>query len=91
MTGSIGGGQKERLSYTRYQTLLLNDIFASIHFPNTKQKQLIAKRVGISKDQVKVSTASLKVLVLVFIEAVVLCSRVKTLSYVLLRVFAKPA
>ena len=46
--------QKERFNYTRYQTELLNSIFEKIHYPNLRQKQLIAKRVGINKDQVKV-------------------------------------
>ena len=46
---------RERLSYTRYQLELLNGIYLSVRYPNSVQKQLIAKRVGISREQVKVS------------------------------------
>ena len=46
---------RERLSYTRYQLELLNGIYISVRYPNSVQKQLIAKRVGISREQVKVS------------------------------------
>ena len=47
--------QRERFSYTRYQLELMNGIFIHIRYPNSMQKQLIAKRVGITRDQVKVS------------------------------------
>ena len=47
---------RERFSYTRYQLELLNVIYEKIRYPNTMQKQLIAKRVGITRDQVKVRT-----------------------------------
>lgn len=43
-----------RLSYTRYQLELLNGIYQEVRYPNTVQKQLIAKRVGITREQVKV-------------------------------------
>ncbi|KAL8612868.1 hypothetical protein ACOMHN_038123 [Nucella lapillus] len=45
---------RERLSYTRYQLELLNGIFRAVRYPNSVQKQLIAKRVGISREQVKI-------------------------------------
>ncbi|WAR19964.1 OTX5-like protein, partial [Mya arenaria] len=45
---------RERLSYTRYQLELLNGIFLEVRYPNSTQKQLIAKRVGITRDQVKI-------------------------------------
>ena len=48
--------QRERFSYTRYQLELLTAIFVHVRYPNSIQKQLIAKRVGITRDQVKVRT-----------------------------------
>ncbi|XP_059163690.1 uncharacterized protein LOC131946780 [Physella acuta] len=45
---------KERLSYTRYQLALLNGIYQEVRYPNGTQKQLIAKRVGITREQVKI-------------------------------------
>ena len=45
---------RERLSYTRYQLELLNGIYDEVRYPNSTQKQLIAKRVGITREQVKV-------------------------------------
>ncbi|XP_071081467.1 homeobox protein NOBOX-like [Haliotis cracherodii] len=45
---------RERLSYTRYQLELLNAIYSRVKYPNSTQKQLIAKRVGITRDQVKI-------------------------------------
>ncbi|KAL3873556.1 hypothetical protein ACJMK2_036655 [Sinanodonta woodiana] len=45
---------RERLSYTRYQLQLLNGIYNQVRYPNSIQKQLIAKRVGITREQVKV-------------------------------------
>ena len=58
---------KERFSYTRYQLELLNGIFDDVKYPNSVQKQLIAKRVGITRDQVKVGPRSLQ------------CEKLKTL------------
>ena len=55
---------RERLSYTRYQLELLNGIFDAVRYPNSVQKQLIAKRVGISREQVKVGKRLLYVLLL---------------------------
>lgn len=45
---------RERFSFTRYQLELLNGIYTKIRYPNSMQKQLISKRVGITRDQVKV-------------------------------------
>ncbi|KAI8788692.1 homeotic protein proboscipedia [Biomphalaria glabrata] len=45
---------RERLSYTRYQLALLNGIYQEVRYPNGTQKQLIAKRVGITREQVKI-------------------------------------
>ncbi|XP_062568388.1 uncharacterized protein LOC134230576 [Saccostrea cucullata] len=45
---------RERLSYTRYQLELLNCIYNHVRYPNSTQKQLIAKRVGITREQVKI-------------------------------------
>ncbi|GFO21551.1 homeobox protein ceh-37 [Plakobranchus ocellatus] len=45
---------RERLSYTRYQLELLNGIYLEVRYPNSTQKQLIAKRVGITREQVKI-------------------------------------
>ncbi|GAB1608412.1 homeobox protein Mix.2-like [Argonauta hians] len=45
---------RERLSYTRHQLQLLNAIFERVPYPNTTQKQIIAFRIGINREQVKV-------------------------------------
>ncbi|XP_041351088.1 uncharacterized protein LOC121370055 [Gigantopelta aegis] len=45
---------RERLSYTRFQLELLNGIYGRVRYPNSTQKQLIAKRVGITREQVKI-------------------------------------
>ncbi|CAI9724814.1 homeobox Mix.2-like [Octopus vulgaris] len=45
---------RERLSYTRHQLQLLNGIFERLRYPNSIQKQIIARRVGINREQVKV-------------------------------------
>ncbi|ESO82944.1 hypothetical protein LOTGIDRAFT_169764 [Lottia gigantea] len=45
---------RERLSYTRYQLELLSGIYEKVRYPNSTQKQLIAKRVGITREQVKI-------------------------------------
>ena len=53
--------QRERFSYTRYQLELLNTIYMEVRYPNSMQKQLIAKRVGITRDQVKVCYHNIKI------------------------------
>lgn len=45
---------RARFSYTRYQLDLLNGIFDHIRYPNSIQKEIIARRVGITSVQVKV-------------------------------------
>ncbi|KAK6182869.1 hypothetical protein SNE40_010456 [Patella caerulea] len=45
---------RERLSYTRYQLELLSGIYEKVRYPNSTQKLLIAKRVGITREQVKI-------------------------------------
>ncbi|XP_033736164.1 homeobox-leucine zipper protein ROC4-like [Pecten maximus] len=45
---------RERLSYTRYQLEMLNGIYIRVRYPNSTQKLLIAKRVGITREQVKI-------------------------------------
>ncbi|OWF47443.1 homeobox protein OTX1-like [Mizuhopecten yessoensis] len=45
---------RERLSYTRYQLEMLNSIYIRVRYPNSTQKLLIAKRVGITREQVKI-------------------------------------
>jgi hypothetical protein len=59
---------RERLSYTRYQLELLNGIYAKVRYPNSSQKQLIAKRVGITREQVKVSSFSFIVPKMIIVE-----------------------
>jgi hypothetical protein len=44
-----------KLSYTPYQLELLNSIYKDMKYPNSVQKTLVAKRIGITRDQVKVS------------------------------------
>ena len=44
-----------KLSYTPYQLELLNSIYKDMKYPNSVQKTLIAKLIGITRDQVKVS------------------------------------
>lgn len=44
-----------KLSYTPYQLELLNSIYMDMKYPNSVQKTLIAKCIGITRDQVKVS------------------------------------
>jgi hypothetical protein len=43
-----------KLSYTPYQLELLNSIYKDMKYPNSVQKTLVAKRIGITRDQVKV-------------------------------------
>ena len=45
-----------KLSYTLYQLELLNAIYAVMKYPNSVQKTLISKQLGITRDQVKVTT-----------------------------------
>lgn len=43
-----------KLSYTVYQLELLNAIYCDMKYPNSVQKTLIAKLIGITRDQVKI-------------------------------------
>lgn len=43
-----------KLSYTVYQLELLNAIYSNMKYPNSVQKTLIAKLIGITRDQVKI-------------------------------------
>ena len=43
-----------KLSYTVYQLELLNAIYIDMKYPNSVQKTLIAKLIGITRDQVKI-------------------------------------
>jgi hypothetical protein len=43
-----------KLSYTPYQLELLNSIYTDMKYPNSVQKTLVAKLIGITRDQVKV-------------------------------------
>ncbi|XP_074655008.1 uncharacterized protein LOC141908738 [Tubulanus polymorphus] len=45
---------RERVSYTRYQLEILNHIYESVKYPNTVQKQILAHRLGIKREQVKI-------------------------------------
>ncbi|CAH1792335.1 unnamed protein product [Owenia fusiformis] len=54
MIGDMEIPKRDRLSYTRYQLELMVGIYKEVDYPNKVQKHLIAKRVGISKDQVKI-------------------------------------
>lgn len=46
--------RSHRLTYTKYQLELLNAIYAKFKYPNQHQKQLLAKRIGITRSQVKI-------------------------------------
>ncbi|XP_064622601.1 homeobox protein unc-4 homolog [Lineus longissimus] len=46
--------RRERLNYTRYQLEVLHYVYKFIRYPNNMQKQLIGKRVGISRHQAKI-------------------------------------
>ena len=50
--------KRRRINYSKYQEELLLAIIARVRYPNTMQKQVIAKRVGISRHQVKVGTGA---------------------------------
>ena len=43
-----------KLSYTVYQLELLNAIYVDMKYPNSVQKTLIGKLIGITRDQVKI-------------------------------------
>ena len=46
--------QTTKLSYTVYQLELLNAIYTDMKYPNSVQKTLIGKLIGITRDQVKI-------------------------------------
>jgi hypothetical protein len=53
-TQKIQNTTTAKLSYTVYQLELLNAIYIDMKYPNSVQKTLIAKLIGITRDQVKV-------------------------------------
>jgi hypothetical protein len=45
---------QNRANYTRHQLIMLNEIFKEHKYPNSLQKTLIAKYIGVSRDQIRV-------------------------------------
>jgi hypothetical protein len=43
-----------RANYTRHQLVMLNEIFKKHKYPNSLQKTLIAKYIGVSRDQIRI-------------------------------------
>ena len=53
-TQKIAQTAAAKLSYTVYQLELLNAIYTDMKYPNSVQKTLIGKLIGITRDQVKI-------------------------------------
>ena len=45
---------QNRANYTRHQLIMLNEIFKKHKYPNSLQKTLIAKYIGVSRDQIRI-------------------------------------
>ena len=45
---------QNRANYTRHQLIMLNEIFREHKYPNSLQKTLIAKYIGVSRDQIRI-------------------------------------
>jgi len=45
---------QNRANYTRHQLVMLNEIFKKHKYPNSLQKTLIAKYIGVSRDQIRI-------------------------------------
>jgi hypothetical protein len=45
---------QNRANYTRHQLVMLNEIFKKHPYPNSLQKTLIAKYIGVSRDQIRI-------------------------------------
>ena len=45
---------QNRANYTRHQLIMLNEIFREHKYPNSLQKTLIAKHIGVSRDQIRI-------------------------------------
>ncbi len=45
---------QNRANYTRHQLIMLNEIFKKHTYPNSLQKTLIAKYIGVSRDQIRI-------------------------------------
>ena len=45
---------QNRANYTRHQLIMLNEIYKKYTYPNSLQKTLIAKYIGVSRDQVRI-------------------------------------
>jgi hypothetical protein len=45
---------QNRANYTRHQLVMLNEIFKEHKYPNSLQKTLIAKYIGVSRDQIRI-------------------------------------
>ena len=48
------GLPQNRANYTRHQLVMLNEIFKEHKYPNSLQKTLIAKYIGVSRDQIRI-------------------------------------
>ncbi|CAF0804576.1 unnamed protein product [Adineta steineri] len=45
---------QNRANYTRHQLVMLNEIFKKHKYPNSLQKTLISKYIGVSRDQIRI-------------------------------------
>ncbi len=45
---------QNRANYTRHQLVMLNEIYKKHKYPNSLQKTLIAKYIGVSRDQIRI-------------------------------------
>lgn len=45
--------QPNRLQYTNRQRWLLNEIFENVPYPNSVQKNVIADRIGATREQIR--------------------------------------
>ena len=45
---------QNRANYTRHQLVMLNELYKKLPYPNSLQKTLIAKYIGVSRDQIRI-------------------------------------
>lgn len=45
---------QNRANYTRHQLVMLNELYKKLPYPNSLQKTLIAKHIGVSRDQIRI-------------------------------------
>lgn len=45
---------QNRANYTRHQLVMLNELYKKLPYPNSLQKTLVAKYIGVSRDQIRI-------------------------------------